>query len=45
MEVVIELRRSKNIGLGVFVVVEAAVYLAGDLRDQNGKIRKNINGD
>ena len=39
MEAVIELRRSKNLGLGVFVVVEVAVYLAekfaGDLRDQN----------
>ena len=44
MEVVIELRRSKNLGLGVFVVIGAAVYLAekfvGDLRVQNGTSSK-----
>ena len=44
MEVVIELRRSKNLGLGVFVVVEAAVYLTGkfvrNLRGQNETLNK-----
>ena len=44
MEVVIELRRSKNLGLGVFVVVEVIMYLAekfaGDLRDQNETFNK-----
>ena len=38
MQAAIELKRSKNLGLGVFVVVGAAVYLVGkfvgDLRDQ-----------
>ena len=44
MKVAIELKRSKNLRLGVFVVVGAAVYLArkfaGDLRDQNGTLSK-----
>ena len=44
METVIELRRSNNLGLGVFIVVRAAVYLAGkfarDLRVQNGTLSK-----
>ena len=44
MKAAIELRRSKNLGLGVFIVVEATVYLAGkfigDLRDQNGTLSK-----
>ena len=39
MEVFIELMRSKNLGLGVFVFVRVTVYLAekfaGDLRNQN----------
>ena len=42
------LRRSKTLGLGVFVVVGAAVYLAekfaGDLRDQNRTLSKLIEG-
>ena len=44
MKVAIKLRRSKNLGLGVFVVVGAAVYIAkqfaGNLRDQNGTLSK-----
>ena len=40
MKAAIELKRSKNLGLGVYVVVEVAVYLAGDLRDQNGTLNK-----
>ena len=44
MQATIELRRSKNLGLRVFLVVGAAVYLAekfaGDLRDQNGTLNK-----
>ena len=40
----IELRRSKNLGIGVFVIVGAAMYLARkfprDLRDQNGTLSK-----
>ena len=44
MKAVIELRRSKNLGLEVFVVVGAAVYLAGkfarDLRVQNETLSK-----
>ena len=40
MKVIIELKRSKNLGLGVFIVVGAAVYLAGDLRDQNETLSK-----
>ena len=44
MKTVIELRRSKILGLGVFVVVRATVYLAGkfvgDLRDQNRTLSK-----
>ena len=44
MEAVIKLRRSKNLGFGVFIVVVASVYLAGkfvgDLRDQNGTLSK-----
>ena len=44
MKVAIELRRSKNLGIRVFVVVGAVVYLAGkfvgDLRDQNETLSK-----
>ena len=44
MKVAIELMRSKNFGLQVFVVVGAAVYLVGnftgDLRDQNRTLSK-----
>ena len=44
MKAIIELMRSKNLGLEVFVVVGAAVYLAekftGDFRDQNGTLSK-----
>ena len=44
MKATIELMRSKNLGLRVFVVDGAAMYLArkfaGDLRDQNGILSK-----
>ena len=44
IEAVIELRMSKNLGLGVFVVVVAAMYLAGkfarDLRVKNETLSK-----
>ena len=44
MEAVIELKRSKNLRLGVFIIVGAAVYFAEkfvrDLRDQNGTLSK-----
>ena len=40
MKVVIELRKSKNLRLGVFVVVRAAMYLTGDSRDQNKTLSK-----
>ena len=44
MNVVIELKRSENLGLGVFVVIGVAVYLARkfprDLRNQNKTLRK-----
>jgi len=44
MKGAIELRRSENLGLGVFVVVEGAVYLARkfarDLRVQNDSLTK-----
>ena len=44
MQAAIELKRSKNLGLGVLVVVGAAVYLARkfvrDLKDQNGTLSK-----
>ena len=44
MKAAINPRRSKNLGLGVFVVVGAVVYLAGkfveDLRDQNETLSK-----
>ena len=44
MKVAIELKRSKNLGFRVFVVVGAAVYLARkfaeDLKDQNRTLSK-----
>ena len=44
MEAVIELRKSKSLRLGVFVVVGVSLYLAekfaGDLRDQNETLSK-----
>ena len=44
MKATIELRRSKNLGLGVFVVVGVVVYLTekftGDLKNQNGTLSK-----
>ena len=44
MKAAIELMRSKNLGLGVFVVVGVAVYLAGkfarELRVQNETLSK-----
>ena len=44
MQTSIILRRSKNLGLGVFVVVGVVVYLtekfARDLRDQNETLSK-----
>ena len=44
LKAAIELRRSKNLGLRVFVAVGVTVYFAGkivgDLKDQNGTLSK-----
>jgi len=46
MKVAIELRRLKNLELGIFIVVGVAVYLTGkfveNLRDQNGTLSKLV---